>query len=192
MITKWLGTSWLELGLVVISTVGIFLSVIVYTRLAGLRSFSKMSSFDFAITVSFGSLMATVAASPSATLPNGVVALGVLYGMQTLIALGRRRGNFSRIVDNAPKLIMAGDRMIEANLRRGRITEDDVRGKLREANCLNYAAVRAVVLESTGDVSVLHGTDELDLDILRDVMGYQELAEQAKGGGVREGDQASG
>ncbi|MBW3577329.1 MAG: DUF421 domain-containing protein [Actinobacteria bacterium] len=177
MFDKWLGTSWTELGLVVVSTVGIFLAVVVYTRLAGLRSFSKMSTFDFAITVAFGSMMGSVAASPAVTLPNGVVALGVLYGMQALIAVGRRRLTISKAVDNEPILLMAGDRIIERNLRRGKVTEADIRGKLREANCLDYGDVRAVVLETTGDVSVLHGSGDLDLDILRGVIGHEELVE---------------
>ncbi|MFN2557714.1 MAG: hypothetical protein ABR592_12780 [Nitriliruptorales bacterium] len=49
-----LGTTWATLLLAVLSTLGIFISTIVYTRITGLRSFSKMSSFDFAITVAVG------------------------------------------------------------------------------------------------------------------------------------------
>ena len=37
------------------------------------------------------------------------------------------------------------------------MTEDDIYGKLREANVLDFDQVQAVVLESTGDISVLHG-----------------------------------
>ena len=41
--------------------------------------------------------------------------------------------------------------------------------KLREANVLNTNQIRAVVLETTGDISVLHGEGELQDDILKDV-----------------------
>ena len=59
--------------------------------------------------------------------------------------------------------------MIEENLTRSRVTADDLRGKLREANVRNYNEVRYVVLEATGDVSVVHGPGDLDPDIFRDV-----------------------
>ncbi len=53
---------------------------------------------------------------------------------------------------------MAGNRFLDENLRR---TEDDVRAKVREADVQNYDQVLAVVLETTGDISVVHGDTEL-------------------------------
>jgi len=45
-------------------------------------------------------------------------------------------------------------------LRAVRMTEDDLYAKLREANVTRWDQVRAVVMESTGDVSVLHADPE--------------------------------
>lgn len=53
---------------------------------------------------------------------------------------------------------------MEGSLRKARMTVEDLRGKLREANVLERAEVRAVVLETTGDVSVLHGGSGRDVD----------------------------
>ncbi|MFN2556838.1 MAG: DUF421 domain-containing protein [Nitriliruptorales bacterium] len=186
MIKTELGTSWTSLWLVVTSTLGIFAAVVTYTRILGLRSFSKMSSFDFAITVAIGSLMATISLSNSSLL-DGLVALATLYAVQFAIALGRRRHRFSRLVDNQPLILMAGQRMLDDNLRQSRVTGDDVRAKLREANVYNYDTLRAVVLETTGDISVLHGEGELDLDIFQNVFDYEELEKEEAGGGVRSG-----
>lgn len=44
-----------------------------------------------------------------------------------------------------------------AAMKKSRVAESDVWAKLREANALDLAQVRAVVLETTGDISVLHG-----------------------------------
>lgn len=175
---EWLGASWGDLVMVVISTVAIYLAVIVYTRIAGLRSFSKMSSFDFAITVAFGSLMATIAVSPSATLSQGLIGLGVLYLLQTTIGALRRRSSFQQVVDNQPRLLMAGTEILEQNLHDARVTEDDLRAKLREANVIHPGQIRAVVMESTGDIAVLHADPDgpdLDLDLLQDVRGVEHL-----------------
>lgn len=169
-------SSWSDLVLVVLSAMAMLVGIITYVRVIGLRSFSKMSSFDFAITVAMGSLLAAVSLSNS-SLADGVVAVGSLLGVQALIAVGRSRLGLSRLVDNRPLLLMVGAGMIEENLRRARVTADDVRAKLREANVLSYDQVRYVVLETTGDVSVVHGDGDLEPDILSDVVDSERVFE---------------
>ena len=49
-----LWTTWTDAGIVVVSGLAVLASVIVVIRVAGLRSLSKMSSFDFTVTVAIG------------------------------------------------------------------------------------------------------------------------------------------
>lgn len=163
-----LGASWTELGRAAIGALAIYLGVIVATRLAGLRSFSKMSSFDFAMTVAIGSLIASVAAGQAA-LATALVGVAVLFTAQTTVAMLRHNHSLRGVVDNTPLLLMDGPRILHHNLEAARITLDDLHGKLREANVLDYGDVHAVVVETTGDVSVLCGPGTLDPDLLRGV-----------------------
>ena len=174
MVEQWLSTSWTGVWLVVVSTVAIFGSVIVFTRIGGLRSFSKMSAFDFASTVAIGSLMATVAVTRTSLL-NGVVGLATLYAMQIAVAVARRQTQFERLVDNNPVLLMSGQQVLEDNLRRTNVTKDDVWAKLREANVTRYDQILAVVLETTGDISVLHGEGPLEPGLLEGVEDSDRL-----------------
>lgn len=167
-ISQEIGSSWEQLGLVIISSMAMVAGIILYVRIAGLRSFSKMSSFDFAITVAFGSLIASTAVSGS-SLADGIVAAGSLLGVQFAIALCRSRFRAGVIVDNQPMMLMRNGAFLTDNLLRTRVTEDDVRAKLREANVTSFDEVLAVVLETTGNISVLHGGGHLDLDLLSDV-----------------------
>lgn len=178
MVGKELLVGATEAWLIVVSAVGVLGAVVVYTRVVGLRSFSKMSAFDFAVTVAIGSAISSVALLGSSLLA-GVLAIGTLLATQYLIAQLRSRWNFSPLIDNAPVVLMVGHRFLHDNLARSRVTEDDVRAKLREANAYNYGQVRAVILESTGDVSVIHGDAPLDLDIFRDVTDHEVLGDGA-------------
>ena len=54
----WLFTTWGAVGDVALTALGIYMALIVYTRFAGLRTFSKLSGFDFAMTVAIGSIVA--------------------------------------------------------------------------------------------------------------------------------------
>jgi uncharacterized membrane protein YcaP (DUF421 family) len=133
-------------------------AIILLTRIHGLRSFSKMSGFDFAITVSVGSLLAGDISTPGTALPIFLVALGVLYAVQ--IVLSQTRARLSPVreaLDNAPILVMENGMPIDENLKTAGMTLADLYAKLREANAYDFTRVHAVIMESTGDVSVLHG-----------------------------------
>lgn len=173
MIDTELGSTWTRLGLVVLSSGSMLLGTITYVRIIGLRSFSKMSSFDFAVTVAVGSLLASVSLSRS-SLAEGLLALVALLGLQAMIAWLRLRG-FGAVIDNDPLLLMVGDQMIEEHLRRSRVSAADVRAKLREANVADYSQIGAVVLETTGDISVIHHCDTLDPALLEGVVGVDRL-----------------
>jgi uncharacterized membrane protein YcaP (DUF421 family) len=143
--------------------------MIACVRLAGLRSFSKMSSYDFAVTVAFGSTLAGTVLNPGTALWQGLLAMTALFGVQWVIGIARSRFEaVQALTDNNPVLLMRDGRVLEGNMRDARVTRAELTAKLREANALDPSQVRAVVLETTGDVSVLHG-DRLDDTILQGV-----------------------
>jgi uncharacterized membrane protein YcaP (DUF421 family) len=163
-----LGASGSDLAVGAVAAIGVYLAVVVATRISGLRSFSKMSAFDFAMTVAIGSLIAT-AASGQAPLATVVVGVATLFVAQFTVAILRRRSLLHGVVDNSPLLLMEDGRVLHDNLASARVTIDDLHGKLREANVHAYASVRAVVLETTGDLSVLHGEVPLQAELLQGV-----------------------
>lgn len=164
-------TSWETVMLISASAIGIYIAIILLTRIIGKRSFSKMSSFDFAMTVAVGSIVATTILSSSVKLIEGLVGLTMVYVLQISIALARRNKTVQNIVDNSPLLLMDGEKIISSNLRKARVTEGDLRSKLREANVTQLSQIKAVIFETTGDISVLHKEDDshIDLWLMKDV-----------------------
>ncbi|MEM0517286.1 MULTISPECIES: DUF421 domain-containing protein [Aequorivita] len=156
----WFEASSTSLIAIVLTTIGIYVAVILFTRLAGKRSFSKMSSFDFAMTVAIGSVIATTILSKSVSLLQGLVGLAAVYVLQITMAMLRRFNTVQKIIDNQPLLLMEGEQIFHDNLKKARVTESDLRAKLREANVLKLSQVRAVIFESTGDIAVLHTKDD--------------------------------
>lgn len=178
MLISDLGASWQTLVVVAISTVGIYLALIVFTRIAGLRSFSEMSNFDMAATVAFGSMLATTALSSSTPLLVGVVGLAVLFAIQWLVAHARRRRGPERLVDSGPLLLMSGDNVMSQHLTIAQMTYSDLRAKLRQAGVTRYDQVGAVVLEVTGAVSVLVKDPDdapMEPDLFASVRGREHL-----------------
>jgi uncharacterized membrane protein YcaP (DUF421 family) len=112
VIERWFKTSATELWLIVVSSVAIYGGVITAVRLNGPRSLSKMSSFDFAVTVAIGSLIASVAATTTSLL-NGLIALAAIVASQRVVAVARRRSGIEQLIDNAPILLMRDGVMLE-------------------------------------------------------------------------------
>ena len=160
----WFETTWQAVGMATLSVAFVYVLLIVLTRVAGLRSFSKMSSFDFAMTVALGSLFASTIASPDPPALRSAAAFAALFLGQVIIARLRQWAPINRLIDNQPQLLMYQGRVLDDQLRKCRVTESDLRAKLREANVLHDGQVRAVVFESTGDISVLHAGDDTPLD----------------------------
>lgn len=157
---------------VVLCCLGIYITVILLTRIYGKRSFSKMSSFDFAMTVAIGSLIASTILTSSVSLAEGILALVAVYSFQLTAAFLRRYSFFSKAIDNTPLLLMEKSNIYYENLKKARVTEGDIRSKLREANVTSFEHVHAVIFETTGDISVIHSENidnELKKWILEDV-----------------------
>ena len=175
---SWISTSWMAVWMVVLTTVGIYIGLIALTRLAGLRSFSKMSSFDFAITVAIGSIIASTILAKDPPLLQAMAALGALYAVQMTVASLRGSSSvMSKLVNNEPLLLMRGTDILEENLKEAKVTHADLRAKLREANATQLSQVKAVVMEATGDIAVLHNDDpdhELDDELLQGVRGWKQ------------------
>ncbi len=164
MMAKLFHTTTESIFLICACAIGIYLAIILYTRISGKRSFSKMSSVDFAMTIAIGSIIASVILTPSVSLTEGLIALGAVYLLQLFTSILRLINPIQKVIDNKPILLMDGDRILTDNMKKARVTLGDLRSKLREANVIQSSQIRAVVFETTGDIAVLH-TDHENLTV---------------------------
>ena len=138
----------------------IYIYILAITKIAGKRTFAKMSSFDFAVTIAMGSILADAVNKPGSSLMPAFVSLAILAVLQVVFAKLRSSSDqFENAVSNTPILLMDGERILHENLKKALVSQSDLMGKLREANVLRLSQVQAVVFETTGDISVLHTSD---------------------------------
>ena len=170
---KWFAFDIPSFVAIILTAIGIYIAIVIFTRIAGKRSFSKMSSFDFAMTLALGSMVATTVLSKSVSLWEGIVGIAAVYVLQLFVAILRRFEIVQKAIDNGPLMLMEGQTILHENLKKARVTEADLRSKLREANVIRLKEVRAVVFEATGDISVLHtdkDDEELEGYLYKDVL----------------------
>ncbi|WP_272021974.1 DUF421 domain-containing protein [Olleya namhaensis] len=148
----------------------LFVVIIILTRIIGLRSFAKFTAYDFAFTIAIGSVISSTLTSSTSVIHGSVAISGLLFLTYIFSTLQKKFPSFSSIISNKPLLLMKGETILHDNLKHARIEKPQLIAKLREANVLNFNQIEAVVLESTGDISVLHKSSDASDTKLNDVI----------------------
>ncbi|MDQ6655646.1 MAG: DUF421 domain-containing protein [Verrucomicrobiota bacterium] len=167
-----------------------YTGLIILLRISGKRTLSKWNAFDFAVTVAFGSTIASILLSKDVSLVQGLIALSLLVLLQYIVTwLSVRSQWFSRAVKAEPSLLLYRGNFQRDTMRRQRVTEGEVLGALRENGITAVQDAAAVVLESDGSFSVVAEMSEKGTDTLRNVVGFHEQqtdkADQPPGAGRR-------
>lgn len=165
--------SWSVLARIVIVGFLAYVALIVLLRSSGKRTLSKMNAFDLIVTVALGSTLATILLSQDVALADGVVALGILIGMQYVIAwLSVRSTTINRLVKSEPRLLLYQGRVLPRAMRAERVVEAEVLAAVRAQGIASLEAVEAVVLETDGSFTVVKQSDHVDVTPLAAVTGY--------------------
>lgn len=132
--------------------------LLLFLRASGKRTLSKMNAFDLVVTVALGSTLATILLSRDVSLLQGAVALGLLVCLQFLITWTSVRVAWvRRVVTGEPALLVSDGTLLQAALRRQRVTEDEVHAAVRAEGREGLDGIRAVILETDGSFSVFPG-----------------------------------
>lgn len=163
---------WSGIGRVVVMGVLTYAALVALLRVSGKRTLSKMNAFDFVVTVALGSTLATILLSSDVALAEGVTALALLIYLQFAITwLSVRSERFQALVKATPRLVCHRGRFLHAELRRERVTEEEIRAALRATGVASVAEVDAVILETDGSFSVLRQVPPDDAGALANVEG---------------------
>ena len=165
--------SWQSIMRMVVITILAYGALIVLLRSFGKRSLSKMNAFDFIVTIALGSTLATVALTKSIPLVDGVLAFFMLLLLQYLITwLSVRVKVVKSLVTSTPALLYYRGSMLHQVMKKERITVEELHAKVREKGFSSLAEVDAVVLETTGDLTIIRKMQEDNATTLQQVKHY--------------------
>ncbi|WP_339934004.1 DUF421 domain-containing protein [Vreelandella glaciei] len=164
--------SWGSLLRIVIIGVLAYATLVLFLRLSGNRTLSKMNAFDLIVTVALGSTLATVLLSKDVALVDGAVALALLISLQFIITWTSVRFRWvRRLVTGEPLMLLYQGEFLLTSLRQARVTQDEVLSAIRSSGLSDVTAVEAVVLETDGSLSVVKRQAESRQSSLAGVRG---------------------
>jgi uncharacterized membrane protein YcaP (DUF421 family) len=138
-------------------TAAAVLWTILLVRIVGLRSFSKMTAFDFVTTIATGSLIAQAGTrSEWGGFLQAMTAIAGVFLVQWLLAKARLNSDgIQFLLTNQPILLVENGEFLDAAMSATRVSRSNILEKLRAGNVRALSDVKAVVLETTGDISII-------------------------------------
>ena len=141
-----------------IATVGFFayVGLVIFLRISGKRTLTKLNAFDLVVTVALGSTLATILLDSSISLLEGLTAFALLILLQyviTLLAVHSRW--FNNVIKSEPRLLFLNGQFIRSAMKKERIKEIEILQAIRNSGSGSTEKVAAVVLETDGSLSVI-------------------------------------
>lgn len=133
-----------------------YITLVVFLRMSGNRTLSKMNAFDLVVTVALGSILATVLMSKDIPFLDGALSFGLLIVLQYIVTWSSARiSSLREWITGEPVILMYRGEFLPAAMQRARIAEEEIRMAVRSAGFASLTDAEAVVLETDGSFSVV-------------------------------------
>jgi uncharacterized membrane protein YcaP (DUF421 family) len=140
----------------ILRTVFVFLLILVVTRAVGRRELSSMEPFDLILLIVMGDLVQQGVTQSDYSLTGTTIVIGTLSVLVVFTAwLSYRFRRLRPILEGDPTLLIADGRLLERNLKRERMTVEEIEAEARQGSIGSLDDVRYAVLETNGKISFI-------------------------------------
>jgi uncharacterized membrane protein YcaP (DUF421 family) len=140
----------------VLRTAVVFAFVYLLTRTLGRRELSSLEPFDLIMLVVIGDLVQQGVTQSDTSVTGVVIVLSTLGLLTVGVSFASFRLRALRpVLEGEPLILVEDGRVIERNLKRERLTVDDLTESAREQQVESIEDVRWAVLETSGQISII-------------------------------------
>jgi uncharacterized membrane protein YcaP (DUF421 family) len=144
---------------IVVRAVVAFFFIFLLTRVIGRREISTLQPFDLILLVMIGDLVQQGVTQNDFSV-TGLLLAGTTIAMLTVVIsyASFRVRRLRPLIDGEPVILMQDGEVIANNLRRERITLEELAAQARAQQIASLADVKWAVLETNGKVSFIPAT----------------------------------
>lgn len=133
-----------------------YVALVLFLRISGKRTLSKLNAFDLVVTVALGSTLATQILSADTPLIDGLTAFAALIALQWVVtSLSMRSPLVRRIVRSEPAVLFWEGRLCRETMRQERVTESEVLQAVRASGGRTLDDAVVVFLQTDGGLSAI-------------------------------------
>jgi uncharacterized membrane protein YcaP (DUF421 family) len=140
----------------VLRTIVVFFFVFLVTRAVGKRELSSLEPFDLILLIVMGDLIQQGVMQSDYSVTGAIVVIATL----AMLTVGLSYANFRfrrlrPVLEGEPIVLVEDGQILERNMRRERITREELEAVGRRQQVLSIADMRWAVLETAGHISVI-------------------------------------
>ena len=140
----------------VLRSVVVYLFVLLAFRFTGKRQVGQLTPFDLVVLLIISNVVQNAVIGPDNSLGGGLLGAAVILGLNyVVVELTFRSKRLRRLIEATPTLLIHNGHILYANLRKERVTLDDLHAALRRNGIADAEHVRVAVLEENGGISVI-------------------------------------
>lgn len=144
---------WLTIALRTLLTIVI---LFVLTKLLGKRQVSQLSFFEYITGITIGSIAAYVSTDMDERWFLGIVSLIVWAAVSLVLEIMPLKSKVARdIIDGKSRIIIKDGKILEENLKKERLTIDELMEQLRKKDVFQAADVEFAVMDPSGNMNIL-------------------------------------
>ncbi|HEX7254597.1 MAG TPA: YetF domain-containing protein [Gaiellaceae bacterium] len=141
---------------IVIRAVVLFVFVWFVTRAVGRRELSTLQPFDLILLIVLGDLIQQGVTQNDFSVTGAMLAGGTVAAMTVLFSwLAFRFRRLQPVLEGDPVILVERGKTIDRNLRRNRITLEELAAQARLQQVAHVADIEWAVLETSGQISVI-------------------------------------
>ncbi len=154
----------------VFRTLVLYFLLIVSVRLTGKRELGQLEPSELVVSMLAADLAAIPIENPDKPLYTGVLPILLIVVLEIILSkLSLSSALFRRIMCGKPVILIDNGKVLYDNLRKTRITLDELSGQLRLKDVLDISTVRFAILETNGSLSVFpYPAQSLPVTIISD------------------------
>ena len=143
------------MGVYYLRTVLLYGILVLVLRLTGKRQIGQMEPTEFVVTMFVANLASLLVENVDLPLYAGIVPIATVLGLELVLAgLSLRSVKIRKLLCGKPVILIENGKILQENLRKTRITLDELTGHLREKDVLDLRSVQYAILETNGNLSV--------------------------------------
>ena len=147
--------------ILLIRTVLLYAFIILAVRLMGKRQVSDLQTSELVITLIISDIASIPMQSTEQPLFTGFLPIMVLVALEIIVSiLMLKSSKFRNIICGNPIVIIKDGKIIEAELKKLRISYEDLYSILRQQEVFDVSDIKYGIIETNGSLSVLKKQEE--------------------------------
>jgi uncharacterized membrane protein YcaP (DUF421 family) len=144
----------------VLRTAVVFAFLLVLTRVIGRRELSSLEPFDLILLIVLGDAVQQGLTQDDYSLTGAILVVGTFAVLQVAVSwVGYRFPRVRPVLEGEPIIVVQDGNVIERNLKRERLTAEEIAEAARREQIGTLAEVRWAVLEKNGQISFIKKSD---------------------------------